>query len=66
MRTFDIDRPAERLDAILEADEAGSPTRVGAAHSVVADRKAEPRVVATEIDLDARSVGVLRGIRQGF
>jgi len=61
---FDLDRPAERLDAILEADEAGSPTRVGAAHSV-ADRKAEPRVVETEIDLDARSIGVLRGIRQG-
>jgi hypothetical protein len=63
--TLDLDRPAERLDTILEADEAGSPTRVGAA-DFVADRKAEPRVVETEIDLDARSIGVLRGIRQGF
>jgi hypothetical protein len=62
--TFDLDRPAERLDAILEADEAGSPARIRAAASVVADRKAEPRVVETEIDLDARSIGVLRGIRQ--
>jgi hypothetical protein len=45
MRTFDLDRPAERLDAILEAEESGSPARIGAATSVVADRKAETRVV---------------------
>ena len=66
MRTFDIDRPAERLDAILEADQPRSPARIGAATSVVADRKAENRVVEMEIDLDSRCVGVLRGIRQGF
>jgi hypothetical protein len=44
--------PPERLDAILEVDEAGSPARIRAAASVVADRKAEPRVVEIEIDLD--------------
>ena len=54
--TLDLDRPAERLDTILEADEAGSPTRVGAAHSV-AHRKAEPRVVEIEIDLTRDASG---------
>jgi len=66
--TFDLDRPAERLDAILEVDEAGSPARIRAAASVVADRKAEPRVVEIEIeiDLDPRCVGMLRDIRECF
>jgi hypothetical protein len=66
MRTYDIDRPAERLDAILEADQPGSSARIGAATSVVADREAETRVVEMEIDLDVRRAGVLRGIRQGL
>ena len=66
MRTLDIDRPAERLDAIPEADQPGSSARIGAAVSVVADRKAETRVVEIEIQLDPRCVGMLRDIRQGF
>ena len=66
MRTLDLDRPPERLDAILETDEPGSPARIGSAHSVIADRKTKTLVFEMEIELDPRCVGVLRGVGEGF
>ena len=53
MWTLDLDRPAECLDAILQAEEPGSPARIGSATSVVADREAEARIVEIEIQLES-------------
>ena len=40
-RAVEDDPAAERLDAVLQADQAGAPGEVGAAGAVVADRDAQ-------------------------
>jgi hypothetical protein len=59
-RVVHEDLTAERLDAVLEADQAGAPGEVGAADAVVADRDAQDGVcrVGVHGDRDDRGVRV--------
>jgi RsiW-degrading membrane proteinase PrsW (M82 family) len=61
--THDIDRPAERLDAIAEADEAGALAGISASNAVVTNADLDDRVGRVDLDVDGRRVGVLGGVR---
>src|SRR5882762_5301165 len=50
-RTFDVDRPAERLDAVGQAYEARAARRIGAADAVVANRQPQAAIVRRERNL---------------
>ena len=63
-RTVDLDRSAERLDAILEPDQTRASARVGSSRTVVDDREPKSFLIRMHINLHMRSVGVLRGVRE--
>src|SRR6185312_5929650 len=52
----DLERAAERLDAIAETDEAGTSPTVGAAGAVVAYRQHESVSFGREYNIDTRRV----------
>ena len=65
-RAHDLDRSAERLDSVGEADEAGSSRGIGSSGTVVADRKLKDAVGRFDVDVRDGCVGVLGGVREGF
>jgi len=64
--TRDGQPAAERLNAVMETGEAGSPGGIGSTDSVVSNR--QMHVVALDIDanVNRRSLGVFGRVRQGF
>jgi hypothetical protein len=60
--------PAERLDAVLDAEQAGSAGEVGSAAAVVVHPDLQDGDIRDGVDLDpdgdGRGVGVLGGVRQ--
>ena len=58
-RAEDRECPAEGLDPVVEADDAGAAAGVGAADAVVMDPKGEGAVAAIHPDVDDRHLRVL-------
>jgi hypothetical protein len=61
-----FDRPAERVNAVGEANESGTAGGIGPAATIVADRKLEDSVTCFDGDMHRGGVRVLRGIRERF
>src|SRR5262249_27691772 len=60
----DLDRAAERLDAVGEPGESRSSRRIGPADAVVANREHERAVALPERDVDPRRLRMLGRVRQ--
>ena len=60
------DRAAERLDAVLEPDQAGAPAWISPAAAVVADAQAKGMVGRLHVDVNDGGVRVLGRIGQRF
>ena len=64
LAALEADRPADRLRAILEAEQAGAPGGICAADTVVADRYIKGSVAHLDLDLHLRRARVLGRVRQ--
>jgi hypothetical protein len=64
MRAVEEDPAAERLGAVLEADQAGAAGEVGVPAAVVANRDAQGTSDGLDLDGGFRGVRVLRCVRQ--
>src|SRR5262249_60457772 len=62
-RAGERDRSAERLDAILEPDQAGAARRIGTADAVIRDLDPERFLAPETADRDRRGLRVLDGVR---
>jgi two-component system sensor histidine kinase KdpD len=65
-RASHFDRPAERVNAVGEADKPGTAAGIGTAAAVVADREPEDSVARLDEGVHNGGVRVLRGIRERF
>src|SRR6266702_1062515 len=65
-RAIDPDRPAERLDAILQADESRALAGIRSADAIVADRQHQAAVACCERNLHMRRLRMLRRVGQGL
>src|SRR5262249_36077544 len=63
VRACDRDRPAERIDPILEPDQSGPAGWVGAADAVVRDLELDPGAAPAAPRRDRRCLRVLDGVR---
>jgi hypothetical protein len=65
-RARHLDRPRERVNAVGEADEAGTAGWIGPSATVVTDREPEDFVAHYDGDMHHGGLRVLRGIRERF
>jgi hypothetical protein len=65
-RTRDRDGALQRLDSVGQPDEARPAARVGAAHSIVADRQRQGVVEHLPLDAHHSGLRMLGRIRQRF
>jgi len=63
-RTGDRDPAADRLDAVGQTHEPGSPGRIGTANAIVMDDKCQRRVVSRQLDANERGLRVLDDVRE--
>jgi hypothetical protein len=64
--TADTDRPAQRLDTVGQADQAGTARRVGPADAVVSDVEPDQPVIAVELDRTTEAPACLATLVRGF
>src|ERR1022692_2103928 len=62
----DLERAADRLDAVAEPDQSRPLGGIGSADSVVADRQPHDRVVCVEFDVHDGGARVLGGVSECF
>jgi hypothetical protein len=63
-RAPDVDRPAQRLETVRQANEPRTARRIRAANAVVPNRQHQLAVSLGERDHDSRRLRVLRGVRK--